>query len=343
MQTKSSVSFPVVTKSQYDSVYPLIIDKLREELPPHLTYHNFHHTRNVLDAIEHLIIEEQVAEEDIWLLLTAGLFHDLGFTKTYKDHEEQSCIMAREILPAFGYTEGSIKQIEALIMATKLPQTPSSHLEEIICDADLYYLGAEDFFPTAEKLYLEFKHEGYVSSYEEWQLVQIKFLRTHRFFTKTALNEKEGRKQRYIQQLQLKYKSEKRKSRFSERTQENIKDAGLMIMGVLMAAFALKMFLVPNHFFDGGVTGISLLVHELKGYNLGLILLTVNLPLIIMGYYSISKRFAVKTLLCVIFLAVALSYFPFPEVHTADKILMAIFGGLFFLKFHRKLRGWCWQ
>ena len=71
MQTKSSVSFPVVTKSQYDSVYPLIIDKLREELPPHLTYHNFHHTRNVLDAIEHLIIEEQVAEEDIWLLLTA--------------------------------------------------------------------------------------------------------------------------------------------------------------------------------------------------------------------------------------------------------------------------------
>ena len=329
MQATSTVSFPVVTKSQYDRAYPVIIDKLRTELPSHLTYHNVQHTKNVLEALEHLIIEEQVSEEDTWLLLTAGLFHDLGFIHTYKNHEEQSCVIAREILPAFGYVEENIKQIEKLIMATKLPQTPATHLEKIICDADLYYLGAEDFFPTAEKLYEEFEQEGIVNSYEEWQLVQIRFLRAHHFFTKTALDEKETRKQLYVKQLQLKYKIEKRKSRFSERTEEYIKDASLMVMGVIMAAFALKMFLVPNHFFDGGVTGVSLLVHELKGYNLGLILLTVNLPLIMMGYYSVSKKFAVKTFLCVIFLAVALSYFPFPEVHTEDKILMAIFGGFF--------------
>jgi uncharacterized membrane-anchored protein YitT (DUF2179 family)/predicted metal-dependent HD superfamily phosphohydrolase len=329
MQTDSSIAFSKITKDQYGRVYTFLIKKLEAELPAFLTYHNVQHTIGVLETIEHLIIKEKVANEDSWLLLTAGLFHDAGFIKEYQNHEEQSCVIAREVLPQFDYTEESIKRIEQLIMATKLPQAPATHLEQIICDADLYYLGAEDFFPTAEKLYKEFKQEEIVSSYEDWQTRQLKFLETHRFFTTTALAEREERKQLYIKQLQLKYKIEKKKSRFSDHTLENIQDAFLMILGVIIAGFALKMLLVPNHFFDGGVTGISLLIHEMYHYNLGLVILLANLPMIAIGYFSISKRFAIKTLVCVSLLAICLLLFPFPEIKTGDNILIAIFGGFF--------------
>lgn len=325
----SITATPHITKAQYDALYPVVIKRMEDNLPAYLTYHNLPHTLGVLKAMEHLIIEEEIADEDTWLLLTAGLLHDVGFVREYANHEEHSCDVAREMLPAFGYSDENIRRIEKLIMATQLPQEPKNGLEKIICDADLYYLGSEDFFSTAENLYHEFKHEGIVNSYDEWQARQIKFLEQHRFFTKTALSEREERKQSYISQLRLKYKIEKRESRFGEKVEEHFRDAFFMMAGVLMAGFALKMFLVPNHFFDGGVTGISLLIHEFYHYNLGLVLLIVNLPLIVMGYYSVSKKFAAKTFLCVSLLALVLSFFPFPEIKTSDNILIAIFGGFF--------------
>jgi uncharacterized membrane-anchored protein YitT (DUF2179 family)/predicted metal-dependent HD superfamily phosphohydrolase len=329
MPAESNITHPIVTKAQYDSVYSFTIKKLKEELPHHLTYHNVQHTIGVLKNIEHLVIKEQVQQQDTWLLLTAGVLHDTGFIRSYQDHEEHSCIIAREVLPQFGYDEESIKKIERLIMVTKLPQAPTTLLEQIICDADLYYLGTEEFFFTAETLYKEFKHEGIVSSYDEWQQKQMKFLEAHRYFTKTARAEREARKQQYIKQLQLKYKVEKKEGRFSGSTWNNINDAFFILVGVIVAGFALKSFLVPNHFFDGGLTGISLLLHEFYHYNLAYVIILVNLPLIILGYFTVSKSFAVKTFICVCLLGVCLIFFPYPEIITPDNVFISLFGGFF--------------
>lgn len=108
----------------------------------------------------------------------------------------------------------------------------------------------------------------------------------------------------------------------------NIQDIIYLILGVLSASFALRSFLVPNHFLDGGITGISLLLHEVFHWHLGLVIVLINIPLIIMGMYQIGRHFAIRTMLAVIAIAICLQYMPFPEI-THDKLLVAIFGGFF--------------
>jgi uncharacterized membrane-anchored protein YitT (DUF2179 family) len=101
-----------------------------------------------------------------------------------------------------------------------------------------------------------------------------------------------------------------------------------MISGVILAAFALKGFLVPNHFFDGGVTGISLVIYEQYGYNLGYVIILANLPFIIMCIYAVNLKYALKTFVCVLMLSLCLLFLEFTPM-THDKLLVAIFGGFF--------------
>lgn len=103
---------------------------------------------------------------------------------------------------------------------------------------------------------------------------------------------------------------------------------GLIFVGVLLASFGLKSFLIPNHFIDGGVTGISLLATQLTGQPVSIWLIVFNLPFIFLGTTQISKRFALKTLGAVGLLASIIYLFTFPVV-TNDKFLTAIFGGFF--------------
>lgn len=100
------------------------------------------------------------------------------------------------------------------------------------------------------------------------------------------------------------------------------------IVGILFCGFALKGFLVPNQYFDGGVTGISLLIHELYHLNIAYIIIIANLPFIIMGAYQVSLNFALKTLAAVIGLGLCLLFIPYPQI-TSDKLLVSIFGGVF--------------
>jgi uncharacterized membrane-anchored protein YitT (DUF2179 family) len=107
-----------------------------------------------------------------------------------------------------------------------------------------------------------------------------------------------------------------------------ITDITYTILGILFCGFALKGFLVPNKFFDGGVTGISLLLHELYHFNIAYVIVIVNLPFIIMGAYQVNRAFAIKTLVAVIGLGLCLLYVPYPQI-TSDKLLVSIFGGVF--------------
>lgn len=105
-------------------------------------------------------------------------------------------------------------------------------------------------------------------------------------------------------------------------------DAIYILAAILSASFALKSFLVPNHFLDGGVTGISLLLHEVWHWNLGLLLIAINIPFIMIGYKLVGKMFAIRTALAVIGVTLCLQYLPFPEL-AHDKLLVAAFGGFF--------------
>src|ERR1700744_1057802 len=108
----------------------------------------------------------------------------------------------------------------------------------------------------------------------------------------------------------------------------HVKDAAYIIAGILICGFALKGFLVPNKFFDGGVTGISLLIHELYHINIAYIIIPANIPFIIMGIFQVNKRFAWKTMAAIIGVGICLQFINYPVV-TSDKLLVSIFGGVF--------------
>ena len=107
-----------------------------------------------------------------------------------------------------------------------------------------------------------------------------------------------------------------------------LKEGLLITCGVVSACFGLKSFLMPSHFIDGGVTGISLLVSTLTGWNLSYLIVIINIPFIIMGYKQIGVGFAVKTSISITALSLALIFLPFAPI-THDKLLIAFFGGFF--------------
>jgi len=120
-----------------------------------------------------------------------------------------------------------------------------------------------------------------------------------------------------------------------------LQDIVYTVAGAIITGFALKGFLVPNDFLDGGVTGVSLLLHELYHFNLGIVIILANIPFIIMGAIQVNKKFAFKTLATVVLLAICLEFLPYQLV-TNDKLLVSIFGGFFLgLGIGLAMRGGC--
>ncbi len=107
-----------------------------------------------------------------------------------------------------------------------------------------------------------------------------------------------------------------------------IRDTFLIILGVLSACFGLKGFLLPNSFIDGGVTGISLILTELTGMPLSILLVIINTPFLIMAFSTIGRQFAIRSIIAIVMLALAVHFIPSPII-TEDKLLIAVFGGFF--------------
>lgn len=305
----------------FESAYNHIMRRLEHEIPDHFTYHNAAHTKSVIAAVESIGQYEEVEKDEIIILKTAALFHDAGFLLNHKDHEENSCAMAHNVLPAYGYSVPEINNICRLIMATKWPHVPINKLQEIICDADLHYIGTNKYLSTANNLYSELKHLNLIKSRGEWQHKQVTFLSTHRFFTKTAQNMYGVKKEQNLKSIT--HYHNKKQIRF-----DFLHDMILMILGTLIAGFALKGFLLPNRFFDGGVTGLSLLLHELYHIDISYLIIILNFPLVVVAYFTVSKNFAFKTVISVILLSLFLLLIPYPII-TSDKLLISIFGGVF--------------
>lgn len=141
---------------QFKLVRQFILSKLQTELPAHLSYHGIDHTLDVYEAVERITKTEGISTYETKLLLTAALFHDSGFVKIRNGHEEESCRIARQHLPDFNYQPTEIELVCGMIMATRIPQSPKTVLEEILCDADLDYLGRDDFFTLSRRLLRNF-------------------------------------------------------------------------------------------------------------------------------------------------------------------------------------------
>ncbi len=139
---------------------------------------------------------------------------------------------------------------------------------------------------------------------------------------KRRLKSKEGDKKISKRKLEIEVRSGQIEFTHS------IKEMLFIAVGVFSAAFGLNGFLLPNDFIDGGATGVSLLIEVISGYDLGLVLIIVNLPFILLAAKTINRKFAIKSILAIIALAMAVHFLDYPTI-TSDKLLIAIFGGFF--------------
>ena len=101
-----------------------------------------------------------------------------------------------------------------------------------------------------------------------------------------------------------------------------------LLLGVVAASIGLKGFLLPNHFLDGGVTGVALLLNRLFAIDVSLLIVVINVPFLLIGYFRISKKMFYRSIVTVIILAIVVYTEEFPVI-TEDKLLIAIFGGIF--------------
>src|SRR5687767_14390385 len=171
----------------YSSIYDHVTGLLQKGLSPRLTYHSMDHTLDVLEQVQQIAARENIADEEtLFLLKIAALYHDSGFLFIYSGHEAKGCEIARKELPLFGLTSTQIDRICYMIMSTKIPQSPQNKMEEIICDADLDYLGRDDFEKISNNLYKEFLDFGIVKDYKQWMQLQVNFFEAHHYFTASS-------------------------------------------------------------------------------------------------------------------------------------------------------------
>ena len=101
-----------------------------------------------------------------------------------------------------------------------------------------------------------------------------------------------------------------------------------LAIAIVLASIGLKAFLLPNGFLDGGVTGISILLNKITGFEISIILPVISIPFFVIGWFTVSKRIVIRSLISVLILSLVIHFENFQPI-TDDKLLISIFGGLF--------------
>jgi uncharacterized protein len=189
--------------SIFETLHDSVINRIAKQSPSHLHYHNVGHTKQVIKNCIFLAEKMQISQKDTELLKIAALYHDLGFIKSHINHEAISCQMARKELAELKVGEDKIAVIEGIIMATKLPNSPTTKLQKIIADADLFYLGTIKYQDLSDQLKKEMDIIFGQKTDREWIDLQIEFLLNHQYYTPWCLRFRETPKKRHISSLRF--------------------------------------------------------------------------------------------------------------------------------------------
>ena len=193
--------FELLTRAQ-----EFISDHFRHNVNPVFVFHNLVHTQQVVAACEEMAENYHLPEDDRLALSVAAWFHDSGYAKgKAKDHESESARLATIFLQQNNTSPDIIQKVVACIEATRIPQTPVSLAANILCDADMYHLGTDEFSEKNKLLRQELNdtHNEKVGK-KEWRKINIKFLEGHRYFTDYALQKLDAAKQQHLLKLKSK-------------------------------------------------------------------------------------------------------------------------------------------
>jgi uncharacterized protein len=175
-----------MTIQDYLNVEGTIISLMRAQLKPYLKYHCVEHTHRVIHKAIEIGTYEKLNAHDLILVQLAALFHDAGFLMEEENHEKSSCKIARQYLAPYNLSTEDQEKICGMIMSTNIPQVANNILEMVVADADLEYLGTDDYGEISTRLLEEIRHKNPSFSDFDWLKLQIYFLESHHFFTEYA-------------------------------------------------------------------------------------------------------------------------------------------------------------
>lgn len=185
----------------YIKIRKKALEILNSKLSKKLYYHGAHHTYDVLEVINQYIKREKIDSYTAKLLRIGTLYHDIGFTVSNIEHEKLGYEIVEKYMLKYGFSNKDIKIVKGLIMATRIPQTPKNYLEKLICDADLDYLGRDDFYSISGQLFKELQSFSILNDANEWNKIQIKFLEAHQYHTEFARKYRQPKKEKRINEL----------------------------------------------------------------------------------------------------------------------------------------------
>ncbi|MEO7394314.1 MAG: HD domain-containing protein, partial [Chitinophagaceae bacterium] len=182
---------------------------LSTKLSKNITFHTLQHTQEVVAACKVLADYHQLPEDDRNALLVAAWFHDTGYSSGQaRDHETVSIDLVNEFLTAHSASDELKNKITGCINATRMPQSPATTIERIICGADLFHLGTDDFAEKNRLLRQEFKEfSNKELSKKEWRKLNIRFLESHTYFTAYAREKLEPVKAMHLAEIKINEKS----------------------------------------------------------------------------------------------------------------------------------------
>ncbi|MEM6964644.1 MAG: Pycsar system effector family protein, partial [Bacteroidota bacterium] len=175
---------------------------ITEQVHQNYAYHNIQHTKDVVAAVQELGEAKQLPPKELELLALAAWFHDMGYDKGPAGHEERSAQYARTFLEKNNLEEEDIKFIERCIMATKMPQQPTTLHEQIICDADMSHLGKKIYWERCGRVRQELTLTAEtIMSEKDWIDFELGFLTKQNYHTPEGHELYDARKQKHIKQL----------------------------------------------------------------------------------------------------------------------------------------------
>ena len=182
-----------------------------------LVYHNREHTEYMASKAVQIANHYQVSDRDFFIVMAAAWFHDLGYMVNIQQHEEESAKLAEAFLKEQQVSAEDIAEVKSCIMATRMPQDPKNLLEKILCDADLFHLGTDDFL-SKDKLLLKEQNALYNTDIpkQEWRRTTIKFLQHHHYHTDYCQVLLNSTKEKNIEKLQNKVAEVDKRNRNKE-------------------------------------------------------------------------------------------------------------------------------
>ncbi|KQS38141.1 Pycsar system effector family protein [Pedobacter sp. Leaf194] len=182
-----------------------------------LVYHNLQHTKDVVQATHQIANHYQLSDEDFFIVTAAAWFHDTGYFEDAMDHEVKGAGLANTYLESLGVKADVREKVSAAILSTKIPQQPKNQLDNILCDADLFHLGTEDFRKKGKMMHKEAELiYGKDISKNEWRIKDIQFLESQHYHTDYARLLLEDQKQRNIEKIKSKLSDQKEQVVFDE-------------------------------------------------------------------------------------------------------------------------------